>query len=128
MSLILAFLPEGVFVWNKITEQHFHQTEESLPDNSQSATLPINAIITLDIPKMGCVACVNKIDSSIRGCGVSANIIDEKSWLKDQGGVAELKVSAGSVDDIDKIALEVKRAVNKAGFQCEIDSLDINSY
>eukprot|EP00956_Cyclotella_meneghiniana_P039038 scaffold164369_cov48-Cyclotella_meneghiniana.AAC.2 len=128
VSLILAFLPEGVFVWNKITEQHFHQTEESLPDNSQSATLPINAIITLDIPTMGCVACVNKIDSSIRGCGVSANIIDEKSWLKDQGGVAELKVSAGSVDDIDKIALEVKRAVNKAGFQCEIDSLDINSY
>lgn len=87
---------------------------------------PINAKITLDIPTMGCVACINKINSSIRGCGVSTSILDEKSWLKDQGGVAELTVSAGSIDDINTIALEVKRAVDKAGFQCEINS--INSY
>ena len=109
-----------------MTEQRSQHTAESLLNNSESSMPPINAKITLDIPTMGCVACINKINSSIRGCGVSTSIQDEKSWLKDQGGVAELTVSAGSIDDINTIALEVKRAVDKAGFHCEIKS--INSY
>ena len=94
--------------------------------NDFEKILPINAKITLDIPTMGCVACVNKVDSSIRSCAFSTSIKKEKSWLKDgKGGVAELVVSAGSSDDINKIVAEFQRAVNDAGFKCEVDNVQI---
>jgi hypothetical protein len=77
---------------------------------------------------MGCVACVNKVDSSIRDCVFSSNIRQEKSWLKDgKGGVAELMISVHNNEDIDVIVEEVKRAVGDAGFLCEVDSIQIDT-
>jgi hypothetical protein len=131
---MLAFLPEAVFVWNKFTtskfqlndSRHCSATEEERA--SVLSTLPVKAKITLDVPTMGCVACVNKVDSSIRSCAFSTNIQREKSWLKDgKGGVAELMVAAESRDAIDKIVEEVVGAVGKAGFQCEVKNVQLNA-
>ena len=83
-----------------------------------------SAKLKLDCPTMGCVACVNKVDSSIRQCKSSANIIEETSWLTDtstKGGKAELLLFATTKDDIDQIVDEVINAVNKSGFECSVD-------
>lgn len=127
LSLVLAFLPECVYFRNKVTTQRFSQTHQSTT-NVQHTSLPINAKVTLNIPTMGCVACVNKVDSSIRGCSLSKNIQQEKSWLKDgKGGVAEISVSSETAEGVEKVVQEVKRAVEHAGFQCEVGSIQMNA-
>jgi len=90
-----------------------------------------SAKLTLDCPTMGCVACVNKIDNSIRQCKSSANIIEESSWLTDtstKGGKAELLISAATKEEIDQIVDEVINAINKSGFECSVDDDDSIKY
>lgn len=90
---------------------------------------PITAKLTLDCHTMGCVACVNKIDTSIRQCKSAANIREESSWLNEEGsakgGMAEVTISAESNDGINVIVDEVVAAVEDAGFQCKVKSLQI---
>jgi copper chaperone CopZ len=124
MSLTLAFLPEAVHLWNKLATLKFFKSNDMSHDQHQNQQLSINAKITLNIPTMGCVACVNKVDSSIRGCSFFANIKEEKSWLKDgKGGKAELNVFTENEAGVNKVVEEVKRAVERAGFPCEVESI-----
>jgi uncharacterized protein YoxC len=126
VSLTLAFLPEGVHLLNTLTTQKLFKPNAMTNDIQQNQLLPVNAKITLNIPTMGCVACVNKVDSTIRGCSFSTNIQQEKSWLKDEkGGVAELIVSTENKEGVDKVIEEVKRAVGNAGFTCDVECVQI---
>jgi copper chaperone CopZ len=124
VSLTLAFLPEVVHLWNKLATLKVLKSNVMSNDVHHNQQLPFNAKITLNIPTMGCVACVNKVDSSIRGCSFYANIKEEKSWLKDgKGGIAELIVFTENEAGVNKVVEEVKRAVEKAGFPCEVESI-----
>ncbi|KAL7496245.1 hypothetical protein ACHAWT_004466 [Skeletonema menzelii] len=78
---------------------------------------------------MGCIACVNKIDTSIRQCESAASITQEKSWLTEgpgKGGMAELKISGQSTEDIDKVIQNVVTAIENAGFECKTERLHID--
>ena len=98
--------------------------------STSSSPLPVAAKLRLDIPTMGCVSCVNKVDTSIRQCKSAANIREETSWLTDdgsaKGGVAELSIMARTNEEVDAIAKEVVAAVKKAGFQCNVESLRVD--
>lgn len=79
---------------------------------------------------MGCVACVNKVDTSIRLCKLAGNIRGETSWLTEgstKGGKAELSISARSREEIETIVEEVVSAVSSAGFRCTVDSLQVGT-
>ncbi len=96
-----------------------------------SPSLPFEAKVRLTIPTMGCVACVNKVDSSIRRCVSAANnnIREEKSWLADdlaKGGVAEVTLSGKTREEIDGVVEEVIAAVHDAGFVCNVASLQVH--
>lgn len=125
VSLFLAFLPELVFVFNSLERNQWKkQKETSLPKNA------VTAKIQLAIPTMGCIACVNKIDTSIRQCDSAASITQERSWLTEgsgKGGMAELKISAQSTEDIDVVIQNVVTAIKNAGFECKTKSLQIDS-
>ncbi len=81
--------------------------------------------LKLNIPTMGCVACVNKVNSSIRGCNSAAeHILDESSWLTGaKGGEAELIIRGRTREEIDHIVEEVVDAVKVAGFRCDVESI-----
>ncbi len=125
VSLFLAFLPELVFVFNSLKRNQWKkQKDTSLPKNA------VTAKIQLAIPTMGCIACVNKIDTSIRQCESAASITQEKSWLTEgsgKGGMAELKISAQNTEDVHKVIQSVVTAVKNAGFECKTESLQIDS-
>ena len=124
LSLFLAFLPELVYVFNSIARNQWKkQNDTSLQNNAVTAT------IQLAIPTMGCIACVNKIDTSIRQCESAASITQEKSWLTEgteKGGMAELKISAQSTEDVDKVIQNVVTAITNVGFECKTESLQID--
>lgn len=125
VSLFLAFLPELVFAFNSLEKNQWKkQKDTSLPENA------VTAKIQFAIPTMGCIACVNKIDTSIRQCESAASITQERSWLTEgsgKGGRAELKISAQSTEDIDVVIQNVVTAIKNAGFECKTESLQIDS-
>jgi len=120
LSLLLTFLPECIDILNRIRTRKVEQQKNNDIQQTMSS-----AKLTLDCPTMGCVACVNKIDSSIRQCKSSANIIEETSWLTDtsKGGKAELLISAATKKNIYQIVDEVIAAIKKNGFECSVDSI-----
>ena len=124
LSLFLAFLPELVYIFNSLASNQWKREKDtSLQNNAVTATLQ------LAIPSMGCIACVNKIDTSIRQCDSATSITQEKSWLTEgpgKGGMAELKISAQSTEEIDKVVQNVVIAIKNAGFESETESLQID--
>lgn len=85
----------------------------------------IEAKLKLNIPTMGCVACVKKVNSAIRGCNsAAAHILDESSWLTGvKGGEAEVIIRGSTIEEIGEIVEEVVTAVKDAGFRCDVDSI-----
>ncbi|KAL7439733.1 hypothetical protein ACHAXM_008183 [Skeletonema potamos] len=124
-SLFLAFLPELVYIFNSLERiQWRKQKDHVLLQHAHAVT----AKLQLTISNMGCIACVNKIDTSIRQCGSVNSIIQEKSWLTEgpqKGGMAELQLSSPSTEEMDKVIQDVVIAIKKAGFECKIENLQI---
>lgn len=153
----IALLPELLHIWNNTYFQRQKWLNKMVPSTS-SAKRTVDSTTTtsssgsstdqnvemrrvsiyLDCPTMGCVACINKIDSSLRNAaseGTAAQVEDAKSWLLDgdvKGGKAKVtlsipKGSAGEEEDDNdldsSIVSSVIASVEKAGFPCKVEFL-----
>jgi hypothetical protein len=89
VKLLLAFMPELLYL---------HDTRLSKQKAIQDNILPIQAVIQMLVPTMGCVACINKINSSIQDKGFGF-VIKSKSWLNhsEKGGRTKVTFAASSV-------------------------------
>ena len=150
VSISLAFLPEFVDIWNAIRSRrrrrwrrtHHVDDDDNECDSGGNATTAtasssspsssilavVEAKLTLDIPTMGCVACVNKVDASIRGCNSAALIREETSWLTGgaaKGGAAEISILGRTNEEIDRAVEDVVAAVKGAGFRCDVKNLRV---
>jgi len=88
----------------------------------------MKATVELDIPSMGCVACINKIDSSLRQCAPE-KIQEAKSWLEKsetgKGGKARIDLALSADDDIAALADILVNTVRAAGFDtCTLKSIN----
>ncbi|KAL3778790.1 hypothetical protein ACHAW5_006756 [Stephanodiscus triporus] len=136
LSISLAFLPELVDIWNANRSRRWRRTHvDDKCDTGEEITalspssITVEAILTLNIPTMGCVACVNKVDASIRGCNSAASIREETSWLTGgtaKGGAAELRILGRTNEEIKRVVDEVVAAVKDAGFRCDVESLRVD--
>lgn len=147
VSISLAFLPEFVDIWNAIRSRRgwrrrrTHHVDDDECDSGGNATTTttasssssppsilavVEAKLTLNIPTMGCVACVNKVDASIRGCNSAALIGEETSWLTSKGGAAEISILGRTNEEINRAVNDVVAAVKDAGFRCDVKNLRVN--
>ena len=115
-AIFLALLPELVHVWNRSVSSRKTTAAELLPP-ADDANLSVMGEVELDVPTMGCVACINKIDSSIRA-RVAPNLVACEAWLEPsgKGGKAHVKFWAASPEEVHEIAERVTAAVQDAGF------------
>ena len=81
---------------------------------------------------MGCVACVNKIESSLRN-QAPGSIETASSWLhpKEEGGKkggrAKIEVRVSSPNELDGLAETLVGAIEAAGFQgSTIESINVH--
>jgi copper chaperone CopZ len=120
VSLCLAFLPELVEIYTNLSVRN----DQSITSASLSSNV-VEAKLKLNIPTMGCVACVKKVNATIRGCSsAAAHIRAETSWLTGaKGGAAELIIRGRTSEEIGQIIEEVVAAVNVAGFRCNVESI-----
>jgi copper chaperone CopZ len=118
----VALMPELVHLWNV----HATGNIQRHADNDREA-YKLFTTIEMMIPSMGCVACINKIDSSMRRCAPD-HIEEAKSWLEPsgKGGRALVRVTASTKQEVERLAQSLVDAVRDAGFQtCSLDSIRI---
>ena len=124
----LALLPEIVNFWNTHAKKRWQQQqkrtmkqqEQQRNENSSSSTMT-RAIMMLDIPTMGCVACINKIEGRLRQCSslMDINIVSATSWLENdrKGGSARVEVIANSQKELEDVSRMVVETIEGAGFE-----------
>ena len=120
----VALMPELVHLWNVYGKGMFHRHADRHGEADKLFTT-----IEMVIPSMGCVACINKIDSSMRRCAPD-HIEEAKSWLEPsgKGGRALVRVTASTKQEVERLAQSLVDAVRDAGFQtCSLDSIRIEN-
>lgn len=161
----IAFLPEFVFIWNELLRRSSSRLwmswgkkkeEKSIKAPTTATTDGVSIIndtimkatVIVEIPTMGCVACINKIESCLRQCASSTAIESAKSFLnptittssttstnskdknkKKKGGYAQITVRAASKNELDDLVLQFITAIDSAGFKnSRIQNVDIRNY
>lgn len=117
-SFIIASMPEMLHIWNGRAEK------VSRTKISRTLDMKTAATVEVTIPSMGCVACINKVDASIRQCNPQ-KIMESRSWLTEdpKGGRARFVLAADSVEDVESVVDAITKSVSKAGFPCSVDSV-----
>jgi copper chaperone CopZ len=124
---VFAMMPEGVHFWNefakhrwrnRVMEEETNRHSTNLTGQAVTSKPRLRATMLVDIPTMGCVACINKIDSSLRNCAPN-QIVEASSWLqKDKkGGNARLEVFAESEEELQMLSNTVVKTIDDAGFE-----------
>jgi copper chaperone CopZ len=107
LRLSVALLPEVLDAWNR--RSALNTVSSALPNRNLIAT------VQLDIPTMGCVACVRSVNNALRqipGVEHAASSLNDKG----NGGKAQVRIAADSEDDVNAIATTLQAAVADAGF------------
>jgi hypothetical protein len=109
----LAMLPELVHFWNRFIS-YWRNRNVSMLQSKSAAT----ATLLVDIPTMGCVACVNKIDSSLRQCAPQ-NIQSARTWLdpeQPKGGKTQVNLTFNSEEEMHALKERILLTLEEAGF------------
>jgi len=138
LAWVVALMPEFVHVVNQRMSKIHAKIQTGTLAGSASASTSTSissalsteeymhrAVIELDIKDMGCVACINKIDGTLRSLG--QNVIEAQSWLNTdgtKGGKARVEVGLGDLELFDVKVQEMIGLVKDAGFQCEISNVE----
>ena len=116
-------MPEMIYFRNELNAQH------AVKDAIYDGLAGINCkkvVVELDIQDMGCVACINKIDATLRS-STDLGIQDAKSWLNGdgiKGGKAKIELilenSSSDEKTIEVVVDEIVNLVKSSGFQCSL--------
>jgi len=143
----VALMPEVVFGWNELLRSRWKSKNDAAvggdgqtanDESFKGTNDAIKATLIVEVPTMGCVACINKIESSLRSCAPK-NIASASSWLnpKDEptaaakaagkkGGRAQIEIKASSRDELNDLTKRLVDAIEDAGFKGNaIETLDI---
>ena len=120
-------MPEMIHFKNEVNAQY------AVNDAIYDGLAGINckkAVVELDIQDMGCVACINKIDATLRS-STDLGIQDAKSWLNSdgiKGGKAKIELiledSYSDENTIELVVDEIVNLVKKSGFQCSVAKIN----
>lgn len=113
----LALLPEVVhFINNRRVSKRRMISNGELHGNSK------RLLVNLNIPTMGCVACINKIDTTIQNF---EHAIDGSSKLNSigKGGTGTVLLECSNDTDAGTITKKLIESLTNAGFPCEIESI-----
>ncbi|CAE7302169.1 unnamed protein product [Symbiodinium natans] len=116
LQCLLAFLPEVVHLWN---------LRGARTRASVAPALGNLATVELSVPGMGCVACINKVNSSLREVD---GVTSSEAWLEKEGGRALVHCAAASETKVRELASKLALAVEGAGFEpCMVVEVQVRS-
>jgi copper chaperone CopZ len=115
----IALLPELLDLWNSRKQYvPFWRSHQSSTSSTARAddTSKFSATVELNIPSMGCVACIHTIDQALSEV---PNVHATGSSLKPlgaKGGQAKVEVRASTRSEVNAIVNQLQEAVTRAGF------------
>lgn len=116
---MVALSPEFLHLWNV-------WKEDNRSTASEVTTMPFQATLKLDIPTMGCVACINKINSALQE---DERILEAHSALNPlgaKGGHATVRVASQTREELDQLFETIVKSIENAGFEpCRIKSMEL---
>jgi copper chaperone CopZ len=107
----VALLPELVHVSNTWRQKQQQATAAVTVDPSAAAA---HYVLELEIPTMGCVACIQSIDASLANVPGVLQVSSELAPLGRKGGLATLRVATD--DDVTLLTNRLVDAIHQAGF------------
>ena len=112
----VAFLPEMVFVYNSWQQQwQRHRQELNFIQASRNNHHHLDQfIMELDVPTMGCVACINAIDSKLRKVPGVLGVTSQLKPLGTKGGSATVLVATN--EDATTTSNRIIEAFGDIGF------------
>ena len=138
----IALLPELLHFWNtsrmKIGKSN-SKTLSQQTTTTSAATPTTDVAVYLDCPTMGCVACIQNVNSSLQKAMQSDRSICQiqsvDAWLLEgnrKGGKAKIRFSTTTTttttttmdkeDGVDpKIVSKLTQSLQKSGFPCSVD-------
>jgi copper chaperone CopZ len=117
---LVALSPELLHIWNVWSESSHQRI------SSDVSTMPFQANVKLDIPTMGCVACINKINSALNTDGRILEANSELNPLGAKGGYATVRVASQTREELDQLCEKIVQSIEKAGFEpCRIESMEL---
>ncbi|GAX28438.1 hypothetical protein FisN_4Hh371 [Fistulifera solaris] len=117
---LVALSPELLHIWNVWSENNRQHV------SSDVSAMPFQATLKLDIPTMGCVACINKINSALNTDGRILEANSELNPLGAKGGYATVRVASQTREELDQLCEKIVQSIEKAGFEpCRIESMDL---
>ncbi|GFH52452.1 hypothetical protein CTEN210_08928 [Chaetoceros tenuissimus] len=129
LSWCIALMPELIHFKNELNTQH--TVNDAMYDGLASVNDCRKAVVELDIQDMGCVACINKIDATLRSSS-DLGIQDAKSWLNGdgvKGGKAKIELiledSYSNENTIDLVVEKIVNLVKSTGFQCSLANVHV---
>jgi len=127
LNWCIALMPEIVYLVNQ--RQIFTQNQTSGDFSQPLDHWGYEATIHLKIKDMGCAACVNKINESMRRLDKNNGdkyIKRAESWLNDEekGGRARLVIALSNEDEIDILVKDAVQIVERAGFHCTLERVE----
>lgn len=123
----IAMLPEFLHLYNTHRAPGKEKVVLFEPPASMTGS---EAIAQIDIPTMGCVACINTIDSSLRRA--HPGVVSASSVLNpvgSKGGQATIRFKASTDGNFNTIVEALLKSVNDAGFGegCALKSVQVQS-
>ena len=117
----LALLPEIIHFMN---HRRASKTRVLFNDECYYSNDMKRILVTLNIPSMGCVACINKIDATIQNF---EHVINGSSKLNNigKGGIGTVLLECSNDTDVETITQKLVQSVTDAGFPCEIDGISV---
>jgi hypothetical protein len=118
----VALLPEALDAYNHRKALQQVMADGSSSSSSPGATMKIKANVQLDVPTMGCVACIRAIDGALQGQAVAeggARVVRASSFLNPlgiKGGVVKIVAEARDEKALSELVSRLIDATDSVGF------------
>lgn len=113
---VVAMSPELLALWNSSARKWWRRRSRSKAARHEQDVPLRKATIEVNVPTMGCVACINKIDASIRNSAPDAIEHAESRLTPPKGGQTVVMVEVRDDDELNDIAQKVVESITKSGF------------
>lgn len=134
----MALLPELVHFYNTYGETTMSKSvgQNDLLLSQETRILldgeaTLQATVELSVPTMGCVACVNKINASLRQSSPQ-HFLEGKSWLnpdETKGGRASVSLLARDETELQALIQKVQDEIHAAGFEnTQVESVERSTF
>ena len=123
VSWIITLMPEIVhFINNGFSFRKEGQNVRKISKSMEGSSMQIKYIFKVN--NMGCVACINKIESTIKKkFPQSIHHMNSSLYVEEKGGEVEIILSSVEEKKKELVSNGIMNVIQESGFECELNAI-----